>query len=74
MLRLDVERVSAEAREIHLGRALLTLVVGGFWLLGWLTAKLVIGAGTAITFALAAAKVGWQDAHSTRAGRDLGTP
>jgi hypothetical protein len=62
--RVPVDRVQAEARKVDLGRALLTLLVGTFWLVGWLAGKATLG----IAFALAAARVGFQDAR-VQAGR-----
>ena len=58
--RIPVDRISTEARQVHLGRALLTLLVGVFWLLGWLAGKATL----AIGFACAAAKVGYLEARS----------
>jgi hypothetical protein len=62
--RIPVDRVSAEARQVDLGRALLTLLVGCFWLVGWLVGKATLG----IAFVWAAAKVGYADARG-EAGR-----
>lgn len=61
--RIDVARISDEAHQIDIGRTLLTLLMGFFWLLGWLVGKLAIGIGAAITYPIAAARVGWRDAH-----------
>lgn len=57
--RVPLERVEAEARQVHLGRLLLTLLVGAFYALGWLAGKAVSGVG----FAWAAVKVGYADAR-----------
>jgi hypothetical protein len=62
--RVPVDRISAEARQVHLGRVLLTLLVGVFWLLGWLAGKATLAVG----FAYAAAKIGFQEARGTEAG------
>jgi hypothetical protein len=63
--RLPIERIQAEAHKVHLGRALLTLLVGVFWLLGWLVGKATL----AIGFAWAASKVGFEEArHTSEAG------
>jgi hypothetical protein len=61
---VDLDRVAAEARDVRVGRALLTVVVGVFWAVGWAAGMVVTG----ITFAAAAAKVGWQDARRGPAG------
>jgi hypothetical protein len=62
--RVPLDRIEGEARQVHLGRALLTLLVGLFWALGWLAGKATLAVG----FAYAAAKTGFQDAR-TQAGR-----
>jgi hypothetical protein len=59
--RVPVDRISAEAREVHVGRTLLTLVAGFFYLLGWLAAKVVGGA----VWCLAAIRVGWREARTS---------
>lgn len=53
---IDLDRVSAEAQQIRIGQAILTLLIGFFWLLGWLAGRSVLGFKTAI----AAMKVGWR--------------
>lgn len=62
--RVPTERIEAEARQVHLGRSLLNLLLGVFWLVGWLAGTVSVGIG----FAYAAAKTGYQDARS-QAGR-----
>ena len=57
--RVPLERVEAEARQVNLGRALLTVLVGVFWLVGWLAGKATLG----VAFAWAAAKVGYAEAR-----------
>jgi len=67
--RLPLERIQSEARQVDLGRTLLTLLVGFFWLLGWLAGKLTLGIG----FAYAATKVGYAEARApTKAGPRAG--
>jgi hypothetical protein len=61
-----IERISADAREVHLGRLLLTALAAVFYALGWAVAKLVIGVWTAISWSLTALRLGWQDAHRSR--------
>jgi len=56
---VPVERITAEARAVNLGRALLTLLLGVFWALGWLVGMVTV----AISFAYASAKVGYLDAR-----------
>lgn len=53
--RLD--RISAEARQLQFGRALLTIVFTPFWLLGWIAGK----TWAALTYVFASVKVGWKE-------------
>lgn len=56
--RVPVDRITAQAREVHVGRVLLAAVLGVLYALGWLARKLVMAvavAGTSI-------RLGWQDA------------
>jgi len=68
--RVPLDRISAEARQVRLGRAVLTLLVGVFWLLGWLAGMVSVGIG----FACAAAKTGYTDARTTEAGPRVRAP
>jgi hypothetical protein len=56
---VPLDRVRAEAAQIHPGRALLTLLVGLFWVIGWLAGKAVTG----LVFCWAAVKVGYSEAR-----------
>lgn len=67
--RIDTDRIAAEASRIDIGRGLLTLIAGLFYVLGWTAAMIVIGAGATVTWSIAAARIGWRDAHRPRAGR-----
>lgn len=62
--RVPVDRITAEARQIRLGRLLLTLVAGLFWLIGWVAGK----AALAVVWCAVAVKVGWQEARTARRG------
>lgn len=53
--RLD--RISAEARQLQFGRALLTIIFTPFYLLGWFAGK----TWAAIAYLLASLKVGWRE-------------
>jgi hypothetical protein len=57
--RVPVDRISAEARQVQLGRTLLTLLAGFFYVLGWLAGKAIGG----LAWCAAAVKVGWQEAR-----------
>lgn len=56
--RVPVDRITTQAREVHVGRALLAMLLGVLYGIGWLARKAVLAlavAGTSI-------KLGWQDA------------
>jgi hypothetical protein len=61
--RVPVEEITLKARNLHLGRSLLTLVAGVFYGLGWLAGKVVGGVFLAVAWSLTAIKVGWIEAR-----------
>lgn len=61
--RIPVDRITSEAREMQLGRTLVTLLAGVFYVLGWLAAKAVGAVWGAVSWCVAATKVGWMDAR-----------
>ena len=60
--RVPIERIESEAKLVDLGRVLMTLVVGLFYLLGFVARKTVLVLGVGLGWMLAAARTGWQDA------------
>ena len=54
-------RVEQEARSLHVGRLLLTIIAAVLYAAGWLVAWAVTGILLAVTWAFAAAKVGYRD-------------
>jgi hypothetical protein len=67
--RVPMQRISEQAQPVHLGRLLLTVLVGVLYVLGWLAAKTVIGLGVMLGWTVAAARTGWQDAYQASADR-----
>jgi hypothetical protein len=65
--RVPVERITAEARQIELGRAVLTLLAGLFYVVGWLAAKLVNVVWFAFAWSWTAIKVGWKEGRASSA-------
>lgn len=63
--RVPVDRITAEARDIRLGRALLTLLAGVFYVIGWIAAKVVGVVWFAVAWAGTAVKVGWAEARAS---------
>jgi hypothetical protein len=60
--RVPVDRISIEARRVQLGRVLLTLLAGVFYLLGWSVAKLF----GALVWCAVAVKVGWSEGRKVQ--------
>lgn len=57
--RVPVDRISAEAREVRFGRAVLTAIAAVFYVVGWLAAAVWL----AVVWCATAVKVGWQEAR-----------
>ena len=67
--RIPVDRIQEQAKTVDLGRVLMTLVVGLFYLLGFVARKITLVLGVGLGWMLAAAKTGWQDAAKPAAER-----
>jgi hypothetical protein len=59
--RVPLDAIRARADSIQFGRLLLTLVVGIFWVIGWIARKLFRG----LAYLAAAVQVGWREAGPT---------
>lgn len=58
------DRITAEARQVHFWRTVLTVVAGLLFAVGWLTFKTLAGLWFVAAWAGAAVKVGWQEARA----------
>lgn len=67
--RVPLDRITTEARQIHFGRLLLTLIAGLFFAVGWSVAKLFAVVWFAVAWSAAAVKVGWQEGRKPAAAR-----
>lgn len=56
-VQLPVEEIAADAREVRFSRVIITLVLGLFWVIGWVAGHLWVGA---VMCALAVRR-GWRD-------------
>ncbi len=69
--RVPVDRITAEAREIHFGRTILTAIAAVLFAIGWTLGKIVSGVRALwvifVAWPYAAVKVGWKEAR--RRGR-----
>jgi hypothetical protein len=64
--RVPVSRISAQARQVHAGRALLTLIAGLFFVLGWVTFKVFAVLWLAVVWCAVATREGWREAKKPR--------
>jgi hypothetical protein len=60
--RVSIDRIEAQAKPVNLGRLLQVLIVGFFYLLGFVVRKAVLVVGVTLGWMIAATKTGWQDA------------
>lgn len=64
--RVPVGRISAEARETRFGPAVLTLLAGVLFGVGWLAAKVCTVGWAACAWTFAAVRIGWQEGMAQR--------
>jgi hypothetical protein len=67
--RVPVDRIQEQSKPVDLGRVLMVLVVGVFYLLGFIARRAVLVLGVGLGWMLAAAQTGWQDAGAPSAER-----
>jgi hypothetical protein len=61
--RVPLDEITAQARQVRLGRLLLTLIAAVFFGLGWMAGRFFLG----VAWCAVAVKVGWQ-AGAARGG------
>jgi hypothetical protein len=69
--RVPVERITAQARQVHAGRTLLTMLAGFFFLIGWVAFRVVAVAWLALTWCAVATREGWLEARKAEAARKV---
>lgn len=67
--QVPVDRITAEARQIQLGRAILTAIAAVLYLIGWVPSKAIQAVWLAFAWSGTAVKVGWVDARRPTGGR-----
>lgn len=60
--RVPVDRITTQARDVHFGRTVLTIIAAVFFSLGWIVAKVWL----AVVWCAVAVKVGWAEARTPR--------
>jgi uncharacterized membrane protein YedE/YeeE len=61
--RIPTERITAQAREVHFWRTVLTLIAGLLFGIGWLLAKAFTAAWFALAWCAIAGREGWRSAR-----------
>lgn len=64
--RGTVDRITAEAREIHFAQTMLMVLATVFYGLGWITARVLGGVWLAITWSFTATRLGWREGRMRR--------
>jgi hypothetical protein len=60
--RVPIDQITAEAQQVNVGRTLLKLIGGLFYLIGWVAAKLIVG----VVWCCVAVKTGYVEAGGPR--------
>lgn len=63
------DRVSVEARQVDVGRLLVTVVAAVLWAVGWTAAKVVTTFVRALGWSVAAVRVGWREGRQPQSAR-----
>lgn len=58
---IPVDEINARARDVQIGKTLLTILAAVLFALGWITAKTVRVIWLAVAWSAVAVKVGWQE-------------
>lgn len=69
--RVPLDDIAAQARDAHPGRAVLTLVAGLLFGVGWMVAKVFAVAWLAAAWSFLAVREGWRSAHGPSRGQRL---
>ena len=63
--RVPVDEITRQAREVHPGRVILTVIGGLLFTAGWAAAKLAGAAWLAMAWSGTAVQLGWREARGT---------
>jgi len=69
--RVPLDAITEQARQVRPGRALLTLVAGVLFGLGWVTSRVFAILWLACIWSWTAVRVGWEAEHGPSRGRRL---
>jgi hypothetical protein len=68
-MTVNVDRISAEAREVQFRRAFLTAIAAVLYGIGWLARRTFIVLWLALTWSWSAVRLGWQEAAPAKGKR-----
>jgi hypothetical protein len=66
---IPVDRITAEARQVHVGRTVLLVVAAVLYAVGWLAGKTLTVLWLALAWSGTAVKVGWTEARNPTGDR-----
>lgn len=69
--RVPVDDITAQAREVHPGRTVLTVIAAALFGLGWVTARLFAAVWLAFTWSWVAVREGWRASHGPSRSRQI---
>lgn len=64
LARVPLAEINTQARDVHFGRTLLTVIAAVLFGAGWLAAKVVAAVWLAVAWSAVAVKVGWHEART----------
>jgi hypothetical protein len=74
-VRLDrLDRITAEARDVEIGRAILTLIAAVLFAIGWVAAKVVGVVWLSLAWSATAVRLGWSEARASQAPQGTHRP
>jgi len=67
--RVPVDRITVEARQVRVGRTVLTMIAAVLYGIGWAAAKLLGSLWLALAWSGTAVKIGWTEARKPTGGQ-----
>jgi hypothetical protein len=66
---IPVDRITAEARQVHIGRTVLLVIAAVLYAVGWVAGKTLTALWLALAWSGTAVKVGWMEARNPTGDR-----
>ena len=71
LARVPLEEITAQARQVRFGRAVLTLAAAVLFGLGWVTSRAFAVLWLVFAWSWTAVRVGWEAEHGPSRGRQI---